>query len=62
MYVNVERAVAAGLTFRPFAVTARDTIAWDRSRPPAERAKRAAGLSRAREAEVLAAWRARSGK
>lgn len=62
MYVSVERAVAAGLTFRPFAVTARDTINWDRSRPPAERATRAAGLTRAREAEVLAAWRARSAK
>lgn len=62
MYVSVERAVAAGLTFRPLAVTARDTINWDRSRPPAQRARRAAGLTRAREAEVIAAWRARSAK
>jgi len=59
MYVSVERAVAAGLTFRPLADTVRDTLAWDHARPPAERAKRAAGMSRAREAEVLAAWHKR---
>jgi len=57
MYVSVKRAVAAGLTYRPFAVTATDTLEWDKSRPAAERAKRAAGMSRAREAEILAAWR-----
>jgi 2'-hydroxyisoflavone reductase len=56
MYVDVRRAVAAGLTFRPLADTVRDTLVWDKGRPAAERAKRAAGMSRAREAEVLAAW------
>jgi 2'-hydroxyisoflavone reductase len=30
--INVERAVKAGLTFRPLAETIRDTIAWDASR------------------------------
>jgi 2'-hydroxyisoflavone reductase len=59
MFVNVEKAVAAGLTFRPLAVTARDTIDWDQSRPAAERTKRAAGMTRAREAEVLARWKER---
>ncbi len=59
-YVSVARAVAAGLTYRPLAVTAMDTIAWDKARPAAERAKRAAGITRAREAEVLAAWKRRS--
>lgn len=58
MFVNVQRAVAAGLTFRPLADTVRDTLAWDKQRPAAERAKRGAGMSRAREAEVLAAWHA----
>jgi len=61
MYVDVSRAVAAGLTFRTLADTARDTLAWDKARPAAERAKRAAGMSRAREKELLAAWRARRG-
>jgi 2'-hydroxyisoflavone reductase len=56
-YVSVARAVAAGLTYRPLAVTAMDTIAWDKARPAAERSKRAAGIPRAREAEVLARWR-----
>lgn len=58
-YVNVARAVAAGLTYRPFAVTALDTLEWDKSRPAAERAKRAAGITRQREAELLALWRKR---
>jgi 2'-hydroxyisoflavone reductase len=57
MYVSVKRAVAAGLTYRPFAVTALDTLEWDKSRPAADRAKRAAGMTRARESELLAAWR-----
>jgi len=62
MFVDVRRAVAAGLTFRPLADTARDTIEWDKARPAAERAKRAAGMTRAREAELLAAWKSRAGK
>jgi 2'-hydroxyisoflavone reductase len=60
MFVSVTKAVEGGLTFRPLAVTAADTIAWDKSRPEADRAKRAAGLTRARESEVLALWRRRS--
>lgn len=60
-YVSVERAVEAGLTFRPLAVTAFDTLAWDRSRPPDERRNRQAGLTRARERELLDAWRSASG-
>ena len=59
MYVNISRALAAGLTFRPFAVTAMDTIQWDKGRPEAERAKRGAGLPRAREKELLALWKRR---
>jgi len=58
-YVDVSRAIKAGLTYRPLADTARDTIAWDKGRPAAERAKRAAGLTRAREAELLALWHKR---
>ncbi len=60
MYVSVERAVAAGLTYRPFAVTAMDTLAWDLARPAAEREKRSAGMTRARERELLTLWRQRA--
>jgi 2'-hydroxyisoflavone reductase len=59
-YVNVSKAVAAGLTYRPFAVTAHDTLEWDKARPAAERAKRVAGMTRQREADILAAWKRRA--
>lgn len=58
MYVDIDRALAAGLTFRPLAVTSRDTVDWDRTRPEDERLNRRAGMSREREREVLDAWRA----
>lgn len=55
------RALAAGLTFRPLAVTAKDTLDWHKTRPAAEQGALAsgtlAGLPAAKEAEVLAAWR-----
>lgn len=53
--INIQRAMAKGLTFRPLAVTARDTLAWFKSQP-AERQKLKAGITPEREAEVLAAW------
>ncbi len=56
MYVDVRTAVDAGLTFRPLATTARDTIAWDATRPEEVRANRRAGMSRERERELLDAW------
>ena len=59
------RAVAAGLTFRPLAVTAKETLDWHKTRPAAEQQALAegaiAGISAAREAEVLAAWKASAG-
>lgn len=58
--INVQRAVAQGLTFRPLAVTARDTLAWFKSQPP-ERQKLKAGITAEREAEVLAAWHKEKG-
>lgn len=57
--VNVAKAVAAGLTYRPLAVTARDTLEWYRTTPEARRARLRAGLTPEREEAVLAAWRAR---
>ncbi|MEX2471221.1 MAG: NAD-dependent epimerase/dehydratase family protein [Gemmatimonadota bacterium] len=58
MFVEVSRANAAGLTYRPLPNTAHDTLAWDETRPAAERADRQAGLGREREREVLARWQA----
>jgi 2'-hydroxyisoflavone reductase len=51
-----QRAVAAGLTFRPVVDTARDTLTWWKTLPPERQAKPRAGLKPEREAEVLAAW------
>ena len=53
---SISRALTKGLTFRPLADTARDTLAWFQSQPPDRQAKMKAGLSPEREAEVLAAW------
>jgi len=60
--VSNARAVAAGLTFRPIADTARDTMAWWKTLPEERRAKLRAGLSADREREVLAAWKAEQAK
>ena len=60
---NNARAIAAGLTFRPLAVTAKDTLDWNRTRPAAQQQALAdgkiAGIPAAREAQVLAAWKAK---
>jgi 2'-hydroxyisoflavone reductase len=61
---DIARALAAGLTFRPLAVTAKDTIDWIATLPAAQQqritdAKRA-GMTAAREAAVLEAWAAKS--
>src|SRR5688572_21629848 len=52
------KAQAAGLTYRPLQVTAADTLAYWKSLPAERRATPKAGLSPAREAEVLKAWHA----
>ncbi len=52
--VNSDKAIAAGLSFRPLADTIRDTLAWDATRPPDTELR--AGLSRAREKQLLQAW------
>ncbi|MXX68793.1 MAG: NAD-dependent epimerase/dehydratase family protein [Gemmatimonadales bacterium] len=54
--VSVAAAVQAGLTFRPLADTARDTVEWWNSLPEERRAEPRAGLPADKEAEVLAAW------
>ncbi len=60
--IDCSRAIAAGLTFRPLAVTARDTLTWWNSLPEERRAEPRAGLPREKEAEVLAAWKKRDEK
>ncbi|HKK07565.1 MAG TPA: NAD-dependent epimerase/dehydratase family protein [Gemmatimonadota bacterium] len=57
--VDIARALAAGLRFRPLAETVRDTLAWFDEQPDDRRAKLRSGLSAEREAEVLRAWHAR---
>jgi 2'-hydroxyisoflavone reductase len=60
--VSIQRALDAGLSFRPLATTLADTLAWVRSPqfiPPAG-AHADVGLSREREAELLRAWHASS--
>jgi len=52
--VDVSRALDAGLSFRPLAETARDTLEWDASRGAYEPA---AGMAPEREAELLREWR-----
>ena len=55
--VSIERALATGLTFRPLATTVSDLMNWYRSLPAARQSAPRAGMSRAREAELLAAWK-----
>jgi nucleoside-diphosphate-sugar epimerase len=58
---NISRALSKGLTFRPLDVTARDTLAWFKSRPQDRQAHMKAGITPEREAEVLAAWKKQNG-
>ena len=57
--VDNRRAIAAGMTFRPLAVTAMETLAWWREKAATEGDDMRAGFSREKEAEVLAEWRGR---
>jgi 2'-hydroxyisoflavone reductase len=57
--VDNRRAIAAGMTFRPLAVTAMDTRDWFRERVASGGPGLRSGYSAEREAEVLAAWHAR---
>ena len=57
------KAIAHGLTFRPLAVTAKDTLDWHKTRPQEQQIAtlngEINGIGTKREAEVLAAWHAR---
>jgi len=56
-----QKAVAAGLTFRPLAETVNDTVAWWKTLPPERQAKLRAGIAPEREAQVLEAWKSKKG-
>jgi 2'-hydroxyisoflavone reductase len=57
---SIARAKAAGLTFRPLATTAVDTLAYWSSLPDERRAQPRAGLAPEKERAVLAAWHSRT--
>ena len=54
------RAIEKGLRFRPLADIARDTLEWHRTRDAEVQDTLRAGLSREREAELLANWHRRT--
>jgi 2'-hydroxyisoflavone reductase len=56
---DITRELALGLTFRPLAVTARDTLDYFHAQSPERQEKLKAGITPEREAEVLAAWKSR---
>lgn len=59
MYADVSASLAAGLTYRPIELTARDTLAFEAALPPNEERVRPFSLSAEREQAVLEAWASR---
>jgi len=58
--ISIKKALDKGLTFRAIPDTARATLDWFRKQAPERQAKLKAGLTPEREAEVLAAWHAKT--
>jgi len=56
LQTKIDRALATGLTFRPLEETVRDTLSWAATRPKDHPWR--AGITRAREAELVAEARA----
>jgi 2'-hydroxyisoflavone reductase len=61
MSVKNDKAIAAGLTFRPLATTLRDTLAWWPTVPQARRDKPKFTITPEIEAQALADWKAKRG-
>jgi 2'-hydroxyisoflavone reductase len=57
---DCSKAMAAGLTFRPLADTARDTLKWWEAKPEDQKALRT-GVDPEKEARILEAWHERNG-
>jgi 2'-hydroxyisoflavone reductase len=58
---DITKEVALGLTFRSLAATAKDTLDFYHAQSPERQERLRAGITAAREAEVLAAWHTRAG-
>jgi 2'-hydroxyisoflavone reductase len=61
MSVKNDRAVGAGLTFRPLGTTVRDTLAWWPTVPEARRTAPRFAITPESEAKALLDWHARKG-
>ncbi len=59
--MDISRAIAAGLTFRPLATTARETLDWHMTRFAPGQATLRTGLDRATEARLLEEWKQATG-
>jgi 2'-hydroxyisoflavone reductase len=57
---SIAKALAKGLTFRPYADTVKETLAFYGQQTEERKAQLRAGLSAEREAAVLAAWKAQA--
>ena len=60
--MDCSKAWSAGLTFRPLADTARETLVYYHSQTPERQATLKAGLPPDKERDALAAWHAKIGK
>jgi 2'-hydroxyisoflavone reductase len=58
-YINSDKAVAAGLRYRPMTETIRDSLAWWQSLPAERREKNRFAYSPETEAAALTAWHAK---
>ena len=57
---GISRSIAEGLRSRSLNETVRDTLAWHATRPAERQRQLRSGLSAEREAQLLAAWHART--
>src|SRR2546421_6949447 len=58
--ISIQKALAQGLTFRSLSDTTQATLDWFKKQPADRQAKMHAGITAEREAQVLAAWHAKS--
>ena len=61
VYINSDKAVAAGLRYRPLAETIRDSLAWWQSLPAERRDNNKFASTPQAEADALKAWHAKMG-
>jgi 2'-hydroxyisoflavone reductase len=57
---DITKEISLGLTFRPLAVTAKDTLDYYHAQPAERQATLRAGITAERERQVLDAWKARA--